>query len=245
MNKLLCFSTVILTFSLSHLKAQFKPIQYNNNTIVVLGLDEVPLYEAKVTARGKELLTNHEGQVEYKNQITNFISVSASGYLTKNVDLRKYPQGSLVSVQLSKLADINKVLNVYVKDKMGRPIADAAVFVLPGVSGVTDASGYARAEHNQQPGEYIEVTVSANGYKDQQKRVLVGIGQGNAITQPEDIVRFTLQSSSESKTLPLIVEVYDANSFKPLGNVYVEAKVEGSGATAHTSSDQMEKQDLQ
>ena len=240
MKKLLLFSTVILVFSVPHVIAQFKIIQpsSNNFTIMVLGRDGVPLYEAKVTARGNEFLTNHEGQVEYKNQLPNVVSVSASGYLTKNVDLRKYPQGSIVSVQLAKLADINKVLNVYVKDKMGKPLEGAAVFVSPGVSGVTDASGYAKAEHKQQPGEYIEVTVSANGYNDQQKRVLVGIGQGNAITQPEDIVRFTLQSSSSSKTLPLIVEVYDGSNFKPLGSVYVEVKVAGSGATAHVSTDQ-------
>ena len=240
MIKLLFFATVVSVLLVFHLKAQVKIIQpsSNNYTIMVLGRDDVPLYEAKVIARGKEFLTNHEGLIEYKNQLPNVVTVSASGYLTKNIDLRKYSQGSLVSVRLSKLADINKVLNVYVKDKMGRPIEGAGVFVSPGVSGVTDATGYAKAEHKQQPGEYIEVTVSANGYKDQQKRVLVGIGQGNAITQPEDIVRFTLQSSSTSATLPLIVEVYDGSNFKPLGSVYVEVKVGGSGATAHISTDQ-------
>ncbi len=227
----------LMLFTTLQINGQFEKTISNNYTIIVLGRDQVPLYEAKVTARGKELLTNHEGQVEYK-QPQNVVSVSASGYLTKNVDLRKYPQGSLVSVQLTKLADITKVLDVHVKDTKGKAVAGALVLVQPGVSGVTDGSGYAKAEHKQQPGEYIEVIVSANGYKDQQKRVLVGMGQGNAITQPTDVVRFTLESTS-SATLPLIVEVYDGSNFKPLGNVYVEAKVTPSGATAKVFTDQI------
>ena len=54
MIKLLFFATVVSVLPVFHLKAQVKIIQpsSNNYTSMVLGKDNVPLYEAKLFLRG-------------------------------------------------------------------------------------------------------------------------------------------------------------------------------------------------
>lgn len=209
------------------------------NTIIVLGRDKAPLYEAKVSAGDNVFVTNTDGKVEYKDRLHNtIITVSASGYQTRKVDLRKYPPGTFVPVVLTKLAAVTQALHVYVRDKKGNPVAGAAVTVLPGVSGVTDGNGYAIAGHKQQPGEYIEIIVSANGYKDQQKRILVGVKQGNAITQPEDVATFVLEKGDNDRNIyNLIIEVLDDENNEPVKGAAVKVQLsDGASFSGSTNS---------
>lgn len=206
-----------------------QPPTVNNYTIIVLGRDNLSLDDAKVRVGGEEMVSN-KGKIDYKHYLS-IISVSASGYQTQTVDLRRYQPGSTVTVYLSKLPDIMKPLNVYVRDKNNDPIAGAVVTVAPGISAVTGANGWASAQHKQQPGEYVTVRVSANGYKDQQKRIVVGenrktFGGVGSIRTPDDEVSFVLEKGENDRNvLHIIVEVLDAESDRPVNGASVKLQL--------------------
>jgi len=129
---------------------------------------------------------------------------------------------------------------IHVKNKKGKPVEGALILVMPGTSTETDASGFAKTIHKQQPGDYIIVIVEADGYKNQQKQVLIGqnrkvYGGFGAVKSPEDEVDFILESTNEPKeikTRPLVVEVLDSKSNKPVNGASVTIKVLKTGAVA-------------
>ena len=141
--------------------------------------------------------------------------------------------GSEVIIAPARLEPETNTLLVYVKNKKGKPIEGASITVMPGTSAETDASGFAKTTHKQQPGDYITVIVNADGYKSQQKQVMAGqnrktYGGFGAVKSPEDEVNFILESSVGTK--PLVVEVVDNKDNKPINGALVTLKVITTGA---------------
>ncbi len=207
-------------------------------TIIVLGKNDAPLYDAKITGGNKEFTTDHSGQVKYTSATSTYVTVTAAGYHPAKINLLSYPPGTPVTVKLTRRPPVTSVLHVYVKDKNNKPVSNATVLVLPGISAVTNASGYAKAQHKEQPGEYIVVQVSAKDYKDQQQQVLVGAGQANAITRADDQVTFIMGKGENQRRLDNItIEVLDQESDKPVPGAKVNISLtDGTNQTATTNS---------
>lgn len=196
-----------------------------NYTIIVLGKGNQPLYDAKVTSLTSESRTNAEGELKYKSHLA-WVTISAAGYHSRKINLETYPEGSMVTVKLGPLPEDMQGINIYVKDKNNKPVANAAISVMPGVSAVTDASGYAATTHKQQPGEYVVIRVQAKGYKTQQQRVLVGVGQGTAVTRADDVARFVLEKGeNETAVYRIVVEVLDEDSNEPVKGAAVKLQL--------------------
>lgn len=206
--------------------------------ITVLGKDDWPLYNAKIKARDAEFYTNNSGEATYTQKVYYYLTISAAGYMSQKINLKQYNPGTAVTVKLVYLGDEERDLNVFVKDKNGKQVTDAVVLVTPGISATTDAGGFAKVRHKQQPGEYIVVTVMKNGFKDQQQRVLVGVQQANAITRAVDVVRFTLEKGSNDRAVfEITVEVIDKDSDKPVKNATVQLTLsDGDSKSASTDN---------
>lgn len=237
------FSALLLLIALVGNTQTAKPKKADvySYTIIVLGKGNQPLYDAKIASLSGELRTNNQGEVKYENYLA-IITVSAVGYFPQKIDLQNYPNGGIVTVKLTPRADEMTPLRVYVTDKSRAPIPNASVTVSPGRSAVTNASGMAKAYHNEQPGEYVVVRVSATGYKTQQQRVMVGAAQGNAITKPDDVAKFIMEKGeNEINVTRIVVEVTDENSNEPVKGASVEMELYGYDARySGTSNNQGE-----
>lgn len=147
-----------------------------------------------------------------------------------------------MTISMARVAPETKPLIIHVRNRKGKPIEGALVTVLPGTSAETDASGNATTTHKQQPGEYITVTASAEGYKSQEKQVLTGNNRTNfggfgSVKVAEDEVSFTLESSKgASTTMPLVVEVLDSKNDKPINGASVTIKSTGNGSQSSATT---------
>jgi len=97
----------------------------------------------------------------------------------------------------------------------------------------------------QEPGEYIQLYVSADGYKGQQEQLLVGenrkvSGGFGSIRTPSKTINFTLQSSTTPVThttpILLIVEVYDAQTYKVIPGASVKVTIINGGNVGASST---------
>ena len=196
-----------------------------------------------VTANKEPGFTDENGELKFYVP-KGYVTVTAYGFIKKTINVFGIKVGSEVQVSMARVAPETKPLIVHVKNRKGKPIEGALILVLPGTSAQTDASGTAKTTHKQQPGEYITVTVSAEGYKSQEKEVLTGNNQTNfggfgSVKVAEDEVSFTLEPSKETKTMPLVIEVLDSKSDKPIigASVTIKAASNGAQASANTVSD--------
>ncbi len=164
------FVFLFLTMDPAHLCAQAR----NTYIFIINDVDGKPVKGAKlITANTEAAFTDEYGGVKYTST-NGYVTITADGYkkMTKNVHGIKI--GSEVIITLARLEPETKTLLVQVKSKKGKPIEGASVIVMPGTSSETDASGFAKTTHKQQPGDYITVIVNADGYKGQQKQVMSG-----------------------------------------------------------------------
>lgn len=208
-------------------------------TFVVTDPEGYPIKGAKVAPTGKDAgYTDENGEVKLAVRSV-YVTVTANGYQKKSVNVSGVKIGTEILVSMARVAPETKPLVIHVKNKKGKPVEGAFISVLPGTSVHTDASGNARTTHKQQPGEYITVSVSADGYKSQEKQVLVAqnrttYGGFGAVKNPDDEVSFTLEPVGE--TIPLIIEVLDEKSDKPVNGASVTIKVMKSGAQATSTT---------
>ena len=196
-----------------------------------------------VTANKEPGYTDENGELKYYVR-NGYVTVTADGFIKKTINVFGIKTGTEVTISMARVAPETKPLIVHVKNRKGKPIEGAMITVLPGTSAETDASGYAKTTHKQQPGEYITVTASAAGYKSQEKQVLTGNNRTNfggfgSVKVPEDEVSFTLEPSKETTTMPLIIEVLDSKSDKPIigASVTIKSNSNGTQTSAKTISD--------
>ena len=194
-----------------------------------------------VTANKEPAYTDENGEVKYFVR-NGYVTVTADGFMKKTINVFGIKTGTEVTVSMARVAPETKPLIVHVKNRKGKPIEGAMITVLPGTSAETDASGNATTTHKQQPGEYITVTASAEGYKSQEKQVLTGNNRTNfggfgSVKVAEDEVSFTLESSKgASATMPLIVEVLDSKNDKPINGASVTIKSTGNGSQSSATT---------
>jgi len=207
----------------------------------------MPLYNAQISLRGSvhryNGATNNVGEavipVEHGDNYS--VTVTHAGYepARGNIAIKQFNDGTTEHSLAFELIPTNeekpKPLNVYVMDKNRKPIQGATVLVLPGRSAVSNERGFAQAAHKQQPGEYIDVTVQANGYKDGHKRVLVGTNQGTGITRAADAVTFVLEKGGNVRDVfTIVIEVLDDQNNQPVKGASV--KLELSDGTSQAGS---------
>lgn len=186
-----------------------------------------------VTANKEPAYTDEDGEIKY-NTRNGYVTVTADGFMKKTINVFGIKTGTEVKVSMARVAPETKPLIVHVSNRKGKPIEGALITVLPGTSAETDARGNATTIHKQQPGEYITVTVSAEGYKTQAKQVLTGNNRRNfggfgGVKTPEDEVDFTLESSKGTTTMRLIVEVLDSKTDQPINGASVIIRSAASG----------------
>lgn len=204
-------------------------------TFVVTDPEGYPIRNAKLVTAGKNPgYTDDNGELKFLVP-NGYVTITADGYLKKTINVFGVKVGTEVLVSMARVAPETRILIIHVKDKKGKSVGGAQITVLPGSSTETDGSGNARTTHKQIPGEYLTVGVFAEGYKSQEKQVLVGqnratYGGFGAVKSPEDEVSFTLESSKG--TIPLIIEVLDSKNDKPVNGASVTIKVMSSGAQA-------------
>lgn len=198
-----------------------------------------PIKGAKLSTATKEAgFTDDNGELKY--YVPNgYVTITADGYQKKTINVFGVKVGSEVLVSMARVAPETRDLIIHVKNKKGKPVGGASILVMPGTSAETDATGLARTTHKQQPGDYITVIVEAEGYKRQEKQVLIGqnrkvYGGFGAVKSPEDEVDFVLESSAGTR--PLIVEVLDNKTNKPVNGASVRIKVMKSGAEASAAT---------
>jgi hypothetical protein len=200
--------------------------------------DNTPIPEARVYAEGNTVAALFNGTSDQSGKAR--LILQSGGNLTVSVNHPKFYSAQqtikvnhygdqkiyVLEFRLKRKKEAEKlsnVLNVRVTDASMKPIAGALVAVSPGLAEFTNSSGIAKAGHRQLPGEYVVVTVSANGYRDQRKKVLVGAGQGNAITRPVDQASFILEKGDNDRMiLHLLVEVLNSETNEPVNGANVK-----------------------
>jgi hypothetical protein len=234
MKKQLCLP--VLFFFLSAIVCISVKAQY---TFIVQNPDGDPIRGAKLVTANKEPgFTDVNGELKYFVP-NGYVTITADGYQKKTINVFGVKVGSEVLVNMARVAPETRALIIHVKNKKGKPIDGASILVMPGTSAETDVSGLARTTHKQLPGDYITVIVNADGYKSQQKEVLVGqnrktFGGFGAVKSPEDEVDFILESAVGTR--PLVVEVLNSKDNKPVNGASVTIKVMRSGAVSSATT---------
>lgn len=169
-----------------------------------------------------------------------YINVKAPYYKERQIRLYDYKLGSTIAVKLERLPDDYKTLDVFVKDKSGKPISGAAVMVNPGKTTFTDARGYAEAQHVHVIDEWIQVLVQKEGYKNQRQQIMSGDAKRTVNGQviPGATLYFTLEKGSNETTIFHInVEVLDYETEEPVPGAAVLLEVsDGTVQNGSTNS---------
>jgi hypothetical protein len=205
---------------------------------VVNAKNKAPIPNTRVIVGDKEYLTNEQGIVSFNADIEYKIEISAAGYRRTEPRLRNLRMGSSINVISLREQDEVTTIHIYVKDTKNRPVGGVEIWGLGGVVRQTDGSGYVRAEHKELPGEYLTIKLVKKGYKTSEHRVLVGTGQGNAITRADDYAHLTIEEKeNDNETVgSLVVEVLDYKTNLPVTGASVQLKMRGDERSASTNS---------
>lgn len=226
-----CAMPVLLLFSK---QVQAQPPKYTY-TFYVYDINGEPIKGAKLQAPGSaDGYTDEDGMLVYRVP-NGYVTITAAGYKRILYPLQGITFGSVVNIPMTPMAPEIRHIKVYVKDKNNKPVKDASISVLPGSPGQTDAQGYAYLEHKQMIGDYVTLIVSANGYKTQQQRMMVGENRKtSSIRTPDDEVFITMQSDKLGLS-SLTIEVLDSKTDEPIAGASVKLQVI-NGANAGSST---------
>jgi len=254
-----------LTVLLFFLAVSFYSTAQENGsyTFQILDYKGSPIQKARLIVLSDEShmaspegLITYLGEVDYvkKNGVMvktrvmpHYIHVKAPGYKDRKVDLTQYALGAYIVVKLEKLEKLSseyKELNVYVKDKDGKGISGATVYVNPGKTTNTDGSGYAKVQHTILiSGEYVKLEVHKEGYKIERQYVPSGDApwtkDGKAI--PANTAYITLtKGENESIIFHINVEVLDADTDEPVPGANVQLSLSDGDVKNGTTNTQGE-----
>lgn len=196
--------------------------------IVPSGQEHRPNEEGIIVYYGEDDYLKKTGKYVKTKVMPRYITIKSSSFKEMQVDLSKYSVGADVILTMQRLDPETKALVVHVVNRKAKPIPDAFISVTPGTSTSTDAAGKGRTTLTQEWGEYITVNVSATGYKTMEKKLMVGrnrktSGGFGSMKTPDDEIVFILDMTDQ--TMPLIIEVLDSDTDKPIlaANVAVKA----------------------
>jgi len=93
-----------------------------------------------------------------------------------------------------------------------------------------------QTDHKQLKWEYVTVLVTKSGYKDQTKRILVGVEGGTGLSRAPDVVRIVLTKGENDRDIfKIVVAVQDEETDKAVVNAKVLIKfsdgIEQDGVT--------------
>lgn len=205
-------------FTIQLLTPQGSPIT-DARLIVPSGQEHRPNEEGIIVYHGEDDYVKKNGKYVKTKVMPRYITIKSSSFKEMQIDLSKYSVGADIILTMQRLDPETKALLVHVVNRKAKPIPDAFISVIPGTSTSTDAAGKGRTTHTQEWGEYITVNVSATGYKTMEKKLMAGrnrktSGGLGSMKTPDDEIVFILDMTDQ--TMPLIIEVLDSETDKPV-----------------------------
>ncbi len=219
------------SFTFQILDYKGSPIQ-KARLIVLSGESHFASSEGLITYLGEEDYVKKNGVMVKTRVMPHYIKAKAPGYKDRTIDLTQYALGAYIVVKLEKLEKMSsdyKSIDVYVKDKNGKPVSGASVSVNPGKATTTDANGFAKAMHTiLLSGEYVAIEVYKEGYKIQKQFIPSGDAprMENGRQIPPATAYFTLEKGDNNATIFHInVEVLDFETDEPVPGASVQLEV--------------------